>query len=267
MIYHKLFAAAAITVGFVSVVGAAGVTAGVNNDELGVLAARLDLSARGTAAWLQQLERNGAATERLLAVTTSGELVMAREGGRTAVAIGVELDLLLRRPGSAIVLIHNHPSNTALSAADIGQLSKPGVAAVVAICRDGSVFMAAAGPRMDGDFLESHQYLRRGSGGESANGAGENQLIAARRRPAARSSRRTRAGESRHHQILGGSPKWRAAAAGRRAAGPGAARRKRGGATDALMDGTASRPADPEVTVDLWIDRACRHVRVTCFRT
>ena len=124
-----------------------------------MLAARLDLSGRGTAAWLRQLERNGAATERLLAVTTSGELVMAREGGRTAVAIGVELDLLLRRPGSAIVLIHNHPSNTALSAADIGQLSKPGVAAVVAICRDGSVFMAAAGPRMDGDFLESHQYF------------------------------------------------------------------------------------------------------------
>jgi hypothetical protein len=159
VIYQKLFVAVAITVGFVSVVGAAGVSAGLSEDELGVLAARLDLSERGTAAWLQQLERNGAATERLLAVTTSGELVMAREGGRTAVVIGVELDLLLRRPGSAIVLIHNHPSNTGLSAADIGQLSKAGVAAIVAICRDGSVYMAAAGPRMDRDFLESHQYF------------------------------------------------------------------------------------------------------------
>ncbi len=155
MIYQKLFVVVAITVGFVSVAGAAG----EGEDELGGLAARLDLVGPGTAAWLRQLESNGAATERLLAVTTSGELVMAREGGRTAVVIGVELDKLLRRPGSAIVLIHNHPSNTGLSAADIGQLSKPGVAAVVAICRDGSVFMAAAGPRMDGDFLESHQYL------------------------------------------------------------------------------------------------------------
>jgi hypothetical protein len=159
VIYQKLFVAVAIAVGFVSFVGAAGVNPpGSGDDELGVLATRLDLSGEGAEAWLRQLERNDAATERLLAVTTSGELVMAREGGRTAVVIGVDLDRLLRRPGSAIVLIHNHPSNTALSAADIGQLSKPGVAAVVAICRDRSVFMAAAGPRMDGDFLESHQY-------------------------------------------------------------------------------------------------------------
>jgi hypothetical protein len=155
VITKKLFVALAITGWFVTVAGAAG----RSEDELGVLADRLDLSARGAAAWLRQLELNGAATERLLAVTTSGELVMAREGGRTAVIIGVELDRLLRRPGRALVLIHNHPSNTGLSAADIGQLSKPGVAAVVAICRDRSVFMAAAGPRMDPDSLESHQYL------------------------------------------------------------------------------------------------------------
>ena len=47
------------------------------------------------------------------------------------------------------VLVHNHPSSVGLSAADIGQLSKPGVAAIVAIGHDGSVFVASAGRAMN----------------------------------------------------------------------------------------------------------------------
>ena len=50
---------------------AGAIAIGANEQELGALADSLDLSPQGTAVWLRQLERNGAATERLLAVTTS----------------------------------------------------------------------------------------------------------------------------------------------------------------------------------------------------
>ena len=54
----------------------------------------------------------------------------------------------------AVVLVHNHPANAGLSAADTQQLAKPGVAAIVAVGHDGSVFIASAGPRLNRDFFE-----------------------------------------------------------------------------------------------------------------
>ena len=39
----------------------------------------------------------------------------------------------------------------------MGQLAKPGVAAIVAIGHDGSVFIASAGPRFDPDLFEERQ--------------------------------------------------------------------------------------------------------------
>ena len=47
------------------------------------------------------------------------------------------------REGADVVLVHNHPANTSLSQQDLGQLDKPGVAAIVAIGHDGSVYAAA----------------------------------------------------------------------------------------------------------------------------
>lgn len=124
------------------------------------LVSSLDLTDLGAARWLARLEANGSdpAAERLLAVTATGEPVMERDGGRSSVDVGVDLDRLLRQQDRSIVLIHNHPSNVGLSAADIGQLARPGVAAIVAVGHDGSVFVAAPGPRMDPDHVEDRQY-------------------------------------------------------------------------------------------------------------
>ena len=147
-------------------VGAVGVTstAGANAQgiDLSTLVSSLDLTERGAAMWLARLEANGTgpAAERLLAVTATGERLMERDGGQSSVSVGVEMDKLLLQQDRVVVLIHNHASNVGLSAADIGQLAKAGVAAIVAIGHDRSVFVAAPGRRMDPDHVEDRQYAQ-----------------------------------------------------------------------------------------------------------
>src|SRR5262249_2609899 len=102
----------------------------------------------------------GPVSERLLIVDSAGQPIVERDGRTSSVVLDVDLDRLLTTPGRSAVLVHNHPSNVGLSAADIGQLSKPGVAAIVAIGHDRSVFIASAGPATDGYFLEARQYTR-----------------------------------------------------------------------------------------------------------
>lgn len=128
--------------------------------DLSKLASSLDLTERGAARWLSRLEAvgSGPSAERLLAVTATGEPLMEREGGPSSVSVGVEMDRLLLQQDRFVVLMHNHPSNAGLSAADIGQLAKPGVAAIVAVGHNGSVFAAAPGRRMDPDHVEERQY-------------------------------------------------------------------------------------------------------------
>jgi hypothetical protein len=92
-------------------------------------------------------------------VRSTGEDVLARRGGPSSVRVDSELDDLLLRPGVGHVLVHNHPTSVGLSGPDLGQLAKPGVAAVMAVGHDGSVFVASAGRRMQPDFLESKQYV------------------------------------------------------------------------------------------------------------
>jgi len=127
--------------------------------DLSNVVSSLDLTEQGAARWLARLEANGSGSsgERLLAVTTTGAWLLARDGGQSSVPVGAELDKLLIQPTRSIVLMHNHPSNVGLSIADIGQLSRPGVAAMVAIGHDRSVFVAAPGRRMDPDHLEDRQ--------------------------------------------------------------------------------------------------------------
>ena len=129
--------------------------------DLAGLVARLDLTEKGAKRWLEQLGVRGdsTATERLLAVSaSSGASLLTREGGDSSVRIDPELDTLLLRPETGIVLVHNHPANVGLSSNDLRQLTKPGVLAVVAIGHEGSVFVAAAGPRFDREFFHERQY-------------------------------------------------------------------------------------------------------------
>ena len=120
----------------------------------------LDLTDRGAANWLERLQWTGSEgpAERLAAVSLAGETLMAINGGQSSVHVDAEMDRLLLQAGRSIILVHNHPSNVGLSAADIGQLAKPGVAAIVAIAHDRSVFVAMRGDRADAGLLIERQY-------------------------------------------------------------------------------------------------------------
>lgn len=155
--------------GFAVAVGMAlAVAIGVNHAgaqgpavDLPRLVAGLDLTGRGVNRWLERLGAavGGPPVERLLVVRLTGEDVLARQGNASSVHVDAEIDDdFLLRPGTAVVLVHNHPTSVGLSGPDLGQLAKPGVAAVIAIGHDGGVFVASAGRRMDRDFLESRQY-------------------------------------------------------------------------------------------------------------
>lgn len=129
-------------------------------EDLRSLAVKLNLTDKGVTRWLEKLgvTRGGEETERLLAVSMTGELLLERQGGRASVSVDSELDGLLRRPDMAIVLIHNHPANVGLSLSDMRHLTKPGVVAMVAVGHDGSVYIASAGPRIDRPWFADQQY-------------------------------------------------------------------------------------------------------------
>ncbi len=99
-----------------------------------------------------------AANEVLLAVDEVGTIVEVREGSGSRVVVDRAFGQLLKRPGAGLTLIHNHPGCTSLSASDLGQLGEPGVAAIVAIGNDGSIYGAVAGPAFDGASFESWLY-------------------------------------------------------------------------------------------------------------
>jgi hypothetical protein len=124
------------------------------------LAARLDLTGPGVQRWLEALGvvPGSVPAERLLVVNLEGVSLAKRDGGPASVHVDPQVDDLLLRRGTSAVLVHNHPANVGLSGPDLHHLPKPGVAAVVAIGHDGSVFLAAAGPRMDPRGFD-RQYL------------------------------------------------------------------------------------------------------------
>jgi hypothetical protein len=140
--------------------GARGEAAQERPVDLPGLVARLDLTETGARRWLDRLGANAerASGERLLAVTVTGAPLLKREGTSSSVYIDPELDMLLRRPDMAIVLVHNHAANVGLSGYDLEQLTKPGTAAIVAIGHDGSAFIASAGPRLDRVFFHDEQF-------------------------------------------------------------------------------------------------------------
>src|SRR5262249_38195439 len=144
----------------VTAMGPGGIAkAQVARNDLGLLVTRLGLSDHGIRTWLKRLEgESGSAGERLLVLNASGEQLAERSGGATAVVLGREMDDLLRTPAAGLVLVHNPPASIGLSDADLSQLAKPGVAAIVAIGHDGSVYIAAAGDSMKRDTMEPPEY-------------------------------------------------------------------------------------------------------------
>jgi len=156
----SVFMAAWLTVS--TLIGPGIVNAQERPKALNELVTRLNVSGQGAGGWLAQLgvDSTTPAAERLLVLTVAGGPLAERNGNGSWVVIDGDLDRLLRTPGMSAILLHNHPSNVGLSAADIGQVSKPGVTAIVAIAHDGSVFVAAAGRAMDPDRLEARQYVR-----------------------------------------------------------------------------------------------------------
>lgn len=124
------------------------------------VAASLNLAGNAVRRWLGELgvERKDSNTECLLAVNLKGEVLMVRNGGSSSVRVDSEMDDLLLTAGADIVMVHNHPANVGLSLADLRHLAKPGVAAIVAIGHDGSVFVASAGPRFDRHGFGDEQY-------------------------------------------------------------------------------------------------------------
>lgn len=149
---------AAIAVGMLSIGSA--VNAQTPARELRAVARQLELTAAGSRRWLEALGVTGNAqtAERLMAFTSTGRLLATRDGGESSVALGPELDRELLTPSSAIVLVHNHPGNAGLSADDLVQLTKPGVAAIAAVGHDGSIYLAARGLRYDPNAFERRQY-------------------------------------------------------------------------------------------------------------
>jgi hypothetical protein len=85
--------------------------------------------------------------ERLVILAADGRVVRVVEGAERKVELSADLDRLLTTPGANLALIHNHPAGNGLSPDDLSQLEKAGVAMVVAIGHDGSIYSAARGAR------------------------------------------------------------------------------------------------------------------------
>ncbi len=197
----------------VGAVGGTGSSGGSGTaDGLDQLAARLDLTDRGIDWWLTRFvsDVDGDQAERLFVLSASGEPLAERAGDSSSVELDGELDRLLRQPGMDVVLVHNHPASRGLSAADVGQIAKQGVTAVVAIGRDGSVFVASAGRGMNRDRLQVQAVCRRPARGEAAasHRMAVGQSVCRRQRCAHQPSRVERAGRGRRDSVLVEAAWW-----------------------------------------------------------
>jgi hypothetical protein len=85
--------------------------------------------------------------ERLVVLAANGRVVRVVEGAESHVVLGADLDRLLATPGANLTLVHNHPGGNGLSPDDLSQLEKAGVAMVVAVGHDGSLYAASRGSR------------------------------------------------------------------------------------------------------------------------
>ncbi|HEY7473390.1 MAG TPA: hypothetical protein VH679_00140 [Vicinamibacterales bacterium] len=109
------------------------------------------LSGLSGAYWATALANGGPAPrhERLLVVMPDGRLLDVIDGERDHVLLPVELSRELSQRKLDVALVHNHPAGVSLSGTDLMHLAKIGVAAVIAIGSEGSVYEASAGARFD----------------------------------------------------------------------------------------------------------------------
>jgi hypothetical protein len=119
--------------------------------------------------------RRLAEVERLLVVDAAGGVLATVDGRESRVVLPEAVNRALNDPSRRLTLIHNHPSSSSFSAADLAQLGKPGVARLIVLGHDGSVYEAAAGLRYDAKALQRDFYdrLLDGSVRASTMNAGE----------------------------------------------------------------------------------------------
>ena len=110
-----------------------------------------DLAALGSAARWRALiagdTRKLPRHERLIATGSDGRILLQAEGDERGVAIPPQWMPVLRERGAGLILAHNHPEGQSLSIDDLSQFEKPGVAMLVVVGHDGSLYAAAEGPR------------------------------------------------------------------------------------------------------------------------
>jgi hypothetical protein len=83
--------------------------------------------------------------EQLVAVDRVGRIVAVVNGTSSSVPVDGELAERLSRADDRFVVTHNHPAGQGLAHDDLGLLTKPGVAGVIAVGNDGSLYAASLG--------------------------------------------------------------------------------------------------------------------------
>lgn len=100
--------------------------------------------------------------ERLIVTGSDGRILLQADGDERGVAIPPQWMPVLRERGAGLILAHNHPDGQSLSIDDLAQFEKRGLAVVVALGHDGSLYAAAEGPRYrDASFVAVYMAASR----------------------------------------------------------------------------------------------------------
>jgi hypothetical protein len=116
-----------------------------------------DLAALGSAARWRALivgdARKLPPHERVILTDAAGRILLQAEGSERRIEIPPTWVPLLIAPDAGLVLAHNHPAGQSLSSEDLSHFDKRGIATMVVIGHDGSLYAAAKGPSYrDADF-------------------------------------------------------------------------------------------------------------------
>lgn len=96
-------------------------------------------------AWTRAIGTNGRLPnhERMLVVSATGQVLSVIDGDRDRVVLPSDLADVLARVALNVTLVHNHRDSVSLSGSDLVQLGKVGVARVVALGHDGTMYAAS----------------------------------------------------------------------------------------------------------------------------
>jgi hypothetical protein len=127
------------------------VTAGAVGGGAAPVLREADLAALGPGARWRTLIAGEARKlprhQRVIVTDAMGRILMQAEGTTRGIDIPPQWMPVLRERGAGLILAHNHPAGQSLSLEDLTQFEKRGVAMVVALGHDGSLYAAAEGPR------------------------------------------------------------------------------------------------------------------------